>query len=272
MRAALVLPTPRAPVNRKAWWTRWRLMALVSVRAMCSCPTRSPKCWGRYLRARTRYDTARIYAEPRGASSTPRGRWRRRAVTRPALDRKRDPCLTRRGAYGRNMRLEKFTVKAQEALAAARDLASERNHQEVTPEHVLHGAAHPGTGRGQRPCCRSWASIRRRSPVRSKPYCRSSRRSGARRPRSTWAAGSRTSSRRRPASPRSSRTNTSRASTCCWPWRRRISGAASRVLADAGVTRDSLLKALAEVRGSQRVTDPEAEQRYQSLERNTPAT
>ena len=35
------------------------------------------------------------------------------------------------------MRLEKFTIKAQEALAAARDLASGRNHQEVSPEHVL---------------------------------------------------------------------------------------------------------------------------------------
>src|SRR5436190_3946512 len=35
------------------------------------------------------------------------------------------------------MRLEKLTIKAQEALAAARDLADQRNHQEVTPEHVL---------------------------------------------------------------------------------------------------------------------------------------
>ena len=35
------------------------------------------------------------------------------------------------------MRLDKFTIKAQEALTAARDLADQRAHQEVTPEHLL---------------------------------------------------------------------------------------------------------------------------------------
>jgi len=54
MRAALVLPMPRAPVNRKAWCTRPMLMALVKVRATCSWPRRSSNLCGRYLRARTR--------------------------------------------------------------------------------------------------------------------------------------------------------------------------------------------------------------------------
>ncbi len=44
-------------------------------------------------------------------------------------------------------------------------------------------------------------------------------------------------------------------------------GGAAAVLKAHGVTRERVLKALAEVRGSQRVTDPEAEGRYQSLER-----
>src|SRR5438105_4284857 len=35
------------------------------------------------------------------------------------------------------MRLDKMTVKAQEALRAGHDLAEQRNHQEFTPEHVL---------------------------------------------------------------------------------------------------------------------------------------
>src|SRR6185295_769330 len=52
--------------------------------------------------------------------------------------RLRLPCLKRRGVYGDpRMRLEKLTIKAQEALGAARDLADQRNHQEVTPEHLL---------------------------------------------------------------------------------------------------------------------------------------
>jgi ATP-dependent Clp protease ATP-binding subunit ClpB len=44
-------------------------------------------------------------------------------------------------------------------------------------------------------------------------------------------------------------------------------GAASRILAQAGVTRDAVLAALAQVRGRQRVTDPNPEEKYQALER-----
>src|SRR5262245_23771417 len=55
-RAAVVLPTPRAPQNRNAWWTRPFLKAFAIVRVMCSCPTISSNVCGRCLRARTRYD------------------------------------------------------------------------------------------------------------------------------------------------------------------------------------------------------------------------
>jgi ATP-dependent Clp protease ATP-binding subunit ClpB len=44
-------------------------------------------------------------------------------------------------------------------------------------------------------------------------------------------------------------------------------GAAARILAEAGLTRDAVLGALAEVRGRQRVTDPAPEEKYQVLER-----
>src|SRR5262249_1998054 len=42
---------------------------------------------------------------------------------------------------------------------------------------------------------------------------------------------------------------------------------ASEALRKAGVTRDALLKVLREIRGTQRVDDPNAEDRYQALER-----
>src|SRR5262245_37925057 len=35
------------------------------------------------------------------------------------------------------MRLDRFTVKAQEAIQAGVDLAEKRNHQMVEPEHIL---------------------------------------------------------------------------------------------------------------------------------------
>src|SRR5689334_2630884 len=56
-RAAVVLPTPRAPVNRNAWWIRWCSIALRSVRVTWSCPTISSNVDGRYFRAMARYDT-----------------------------------------------------------------------------------------------------------------------------------------------------------------------------------------------------------------------
>jgi ATP-dependent Clp protease ATP-binding subunit ClpB len=36
------------------------------------------------------------------------------------------------------MRLDRFTLKAQEAVQAAQNLALEKNHQEISPEHLLH--------------------------------------------------------------------------------------------------------------------------------------
>src|SRR5947199_10609739 len=35
------------------------------------------------------------------------------------------------------MRLDKFTIKAQEALQAAQSLAEQQNHQAIEPEHLL---------------------------------------------------------------------------------------------------------------------------------------
>jgi ATP-dependent Clp protease ATP-binding subunit ClpB len=46
-----------------------------------------------------------------------------------------------------------------------------------------------------------------------------------------------------------------------------VDSQASRVLVDAGLTRDGVLAALAEVRGRQRVTDQNPEQKYQALDR-----
>src|SRR5580704_13828743 len=61
MRATVVLPQPRGPQNKNAWCTRLVANALPSVRVTCSCPTTSENALGRYLRARTRYDTRSHY-------------------------------------------------------------------------------------------------------------------------------------------------------------------------------------------------------------------
>jgi len=35
------------------------------------------------------------------------------------------------------MRLDRFTIRAQEAIQRTQEIAQEKNHQEITPEHLL---------------------------------------------------------------------------------------------------------------------------------------
>ena len=58
IRALVVLPTPRVPVNRNAWWSRPPSIAFWRVFAICSCPTMSEKDCGRHLRAIATYAIA----------------------------------------------------------------------------------------------------------------------------------------------------------------------------------------------------------------------
>ena len=48
------------------------------------------------------------------------------------------------------------------------------------------------------------------------------------------------------------------------------SGAAARILAESGVNRDAILKVLQEIRGNQRITDPNPEEKYEALKKIQP--
>ena len=166
------------------------------------------------------------------------------------------------------MRLDKFTIKAQEALTGARDLASERNHQEVTPEHVL--AALLAEEDGVAP-----ALLRK---LGSDPEALERKvedvLGGLTQVRGATAevyVGRRLKEHLEEATRQSQEFKDEYVSSehLLLALVSKDQGAASRLLREAGVTRDGLLQALTEVRGSQRVTDPEAEQRYQSLAKYT---
>jgi ATP-dependent Clp protease ATP-binding subunit ClpB len=45
------------------------------------------------------------------------------------------------------------------------------------------------------------------------------------------------------------------------------SGETGKILKELGATRDKILGALVSIRGSQRITDPNPEEKYQSLEK-----
>ena len=165
------------------------------------------------------------------------------------------------------MRLDKFTIKAQEALQAAHDLAEQRHHQEMTPEHLLLALLQQEQG--------VVGAILRKlgidpDALADQGRARStSRRSAARAPTSTSATGSRTSSKTPRKQSKEFKDEYVSSEHILLALVDKDHGAASRALREAGANKDVLLRALAEVRGNQRVTDQEAEGKYQALAKYT---
>ncbi len=163
------------------------------------------------------------------------------------------------------MRFDKFTVKAQEAVQAAQSLADQQNHQAMEPEHLLLALIQQQAGvvgpilaqLGARP-----EAIRRQVEDELSKL-----------PQVLGTGGQYVSPRLREAHDRA------------WAEAERIKdeycstehlliglsqdkdGAAGRILRQHGVTPEAIYRALVEVRGSQRVTDPNPEEKYQALER-----
>jgi ATP-dependent Clp protease ATP-binding subunit ClpB len=163
------------------------------------------------------------------------------------------------------MDVDKLTIKSQEALAAAQQLAASRNHQSIEPEHVFHAllsqpegvvfaliqklGANPGTVRSR------LEEILERMP---KVY-------GA-----------------APDEPRIS-ASTGRVFDAAFSQAAKlgdeyvstehlllalteVSGSLAPLFAELGITSDAILSALVEVRGSHRVTSQNPEDTYQALE------
>jgi ATP-dependent Clp protease ATP-binding subunit ClpB len=166
------------------------------------------------------------------------------------------------------MRLDKLTIKAQEALAAARDLADQRGHQEVAPEHLLFTLLSQEDGVAPALLRKLGAdpeALARKADAALADHPQ------VRGPTADIYVGRRLKDHLAEATAQSQQFKDEYVSSehLLLAFASKDLGAASRILREAGVTRDGLLRALTEVRGPQRVTDPEAEQRYQSLAKYT---
>src|SRR5947199_98466 len=163
------------------------------------------------------------------------------------------------------MRLDKFTIKAQEALQAAQSLAEQQNHQAIEPEHLLaalieqrEGIVGPLLAKlGARP-----DTIQQTlgAELAKLPAVRGG---------SGQYLGERTRQGLERAQAEALRLKDDYVSTehLLIALAQDRDGAAGRVLAQNGVTAEAVYKALAEVRGTQRVTDPSPEEKYQALQR-----
>ena len=163
------------------------------------------------------------------------------------------------------MRLDKFTVKAQEAIQAAQSLADQHEHQAVLPEHVLAALLQQREG--------VVAPILGKLGVRADGVQQQIEAELARIPKVRGGGGKYLDERLRGTLERAQREAERLKDEYVSTEHLLIAiaqdpdGPAGRALAAAGVTADAIYRALVDVRGTQRVTDPNPEDKYQALQR-----
>ena len=163
------------------------------------------------------------------------------------------------------MQLDKLTRKAQEALQAADATARERRHARIAPEHLLlalweqrGGVVRPLLERAAGPDLNLAAQLAPALNGMPKQYGANGQTSASPELAQVVEAAEREAARLDDRY-----TSTEHLLLALLDG----AGAAATALRGAGVTRDGVLGALSEVRGSQRVTDQDPEGKYQVLER-----
>jgi ATP-dependent Clp protease ATP-binding subunit ClpB len=163
------------------------------------------------------------------------------------------------------MRLDKLTVKAQEAVQAAQSLADQHGHQAIEPEHVLVALLQQREG--------VVGPVLSKLGARPEVLQRALEAELAKLPTVRGGSGQYVSDRTRimleRAQKEAERLKDEYVSTehLLVAAAQDRDGAAGRVLAASGVTSEGIYRALVEVRGTQRVTDPNPEDKYQALQR-----
>src|ERR1700731_2985535 len=163
------------------------------------------------------------------------------------------------------MRIDKFTQKMQEALQAAQDIASQFNHQEISNEHFLSALLDQSDGITQ--------PLLEKIGVQPNQLRERLASELERRPKVTGASVDlRLSNELRSVLDGAEKEMSKLKDefTSAEHYLLALGAAnvpAAKILKDLGVTRDKLMQALQQVRGSQRVTDQNPEGKYQTLEK-----
>jgi ATP-dependent Clp protease ATP-binding subunit ClpB len=164
------------------------------------------------------------------------------------------------------MRLDKFTVKAQEAIQAAQSLADQHEHQALEPEHMLAALLQQREG--------VVAPILGKLGARADAVQQTIEAELARMPKVRGGGGGPYLGERLRAVLERAQREAERLKDDYVSTEHLLigiaqdrDGAAGRALAAAGVTADGIYRALVDVRGTQRVTDPNPEDKYQALQR-----
>src|SRR5262245_44598199 len=164
------------------------------------------------------------------------------------------------------MRLDKLTIKAQEAIQAAQSLADQHEHQALEPEHLLAALLQQREG--------VVAPILAKLGARADAVQQTIETELARMPKVRGGGGGPYLGERLRAVLERAQREAERLKDDYVTTEHLLiaiaqdrDGAAGRALAAAGVNADGIYRALVDVRGTQRVTDPNPEDKYQALQR-----
>jgi ATP-dependent Clp protease ATP-binding subunit ClpB len=163
------------------------------------------------------------------------------------------------------MRFDRFTVKAQEAVQAAQSLADQHSHQVIEPEHLLLALLQQQEG--------VVGPLLGKLGARVEPIARQIESELGRLPKVKGGGKQYASERLEGVLNRAWEEAQRLKDEYCSTEHLLIAiaqekaGAAARILAAAGVTPEAVYRALVDVRGSQRVTDANPEEKYQALQR-----
>jgi ATP-dependent Clp protease ATP-binding subunit ClpB len=163
------------------------------------------------------------------------------------------------------MRFDKFTVKSQELIQNAQSLATRQNNQQIEPEHLLSAMLSESEG--------ITSSILRKLGVSPASVNQELMLAMNRFPRITGAAevyiSQRTKSVLDAAFAEADKMKDQYVSIehILLAVSDEKTGDAAKILVRNGISREAILKVLMDIRGNQRITDPNPEEKYQALEK-----
>ena len=163
------------------------------------------------------------------------------------------------GGKTKAVRQERFTEKALEALQHAAEMARETGKQAIEPEHLLLALIAQDEGVARTLLERGGASVQALQPALVSAVEKFPKVSGGGSPYLSEALSKHLAQAEREAE----RLKDEYIST----EHLLLALTDLKILKDAGATHESLLSSLRQVRGSQRVTDPNPESKYQALEK-----
>jgi ATP-dependent Clp protease ATP-binding subunit ClpB len=163
------------------------------------------------------------------------------------------------------MRLEKLTTKSQEALQQAQSLAEKRNHQAIDVEHLLFALLGQKEG--------VVLALLQKLGVAGGSLADGLQKALDRLPQITGAAGQTFITPRLKKTIESAEAEAQALKDEYVSTEHLLlamvqdSGETGKLLKQLGATRDKILNALVSIRGAQRITDPNPEEKYQALEK-----